>query len=94
MFFLCSAALIRFICFNNVGRWILLSVLVFWAVVQFFCHWYYTIFEVSENKLHGYNQCFQNTLHIIKMSDTRLIPDLYHIILHLLIMNGIVLLIL
>lgn len=71
------------------GAWFLLGVLVFWLVVQFFCHWYYTFFGVSEKKLKGYNDCFKNTVHIIPASETKLIPDLYHIILHLLIILNI-----
>lgn len=64
-----------------------LSVLVYNPV---FCHWYYTIFGASEQKLKGYNECFQGTLRLIPKSDKRLIPDFYHIVLHLLILaNGI-----
>ena len=73
------------------GKWFLLGVLLFWFTVQFFCHWYYTIFGASEKKLKGYNDCFKNTVHIIPASKTKLIPDLYHMILHLLILLNIVL---
>ena len=71
------------------GKWLLLGVLLFWFIVQFFCHWYYTIFGASEKKLKGYNYCFRNTVRIIPASKTRLIPDLYHMILHLLILLNI-----
>lgn len=73
----------------SLGKWFLLGVLVFWFVVQFFCHWYYTLFGASEKKLKGYNDCFKNTVHLIPASETKLIPDLYHIILHLLILLNI-----
>ena len=66
-----------------------MGVLLFWFIVQFFCHWYYTIFGASEKKLKGYNDCFRNTVRIIPASKTRLIPDLYHMILHLLILLNI-----
>ncbi len=72
------------------GRWILLFVLVLWFAVQFFCHWYYTIFGASEKKLQGYNACFEKTIRLIPASKTRLIPDLYHMVLHLLILANIV----
>ncbi|MDD6262512.1 MAG: hypothetical protein PUA83_05445 [Clostridiales bacterium] len=71
------------------GRWLLLGVLLFWFTVQFFCHWYYTVFGASEKKLKGYNDCFKNTVRIIPASETKLIPDLYHMILHLLILLNI-----
>ena len=61
------------------------------AVVQFLCHWYYTIFGASEKKLAGYNRCFKDTIHLFPASETRLIPDLYHIVLHLLILTNLVL---
>ena len=57
---------------------------------QFFCHWYYTIFGASREKLQGYNDCFRDAVRIFPMSETRLVPDLYHIVLHLLILINIV----
>lgn len=71
------------------GKWILLSVLILWFTVQFFCHWYFTIFGASERKLKGYNDCFRHTIHLVPLSETRLIPDLYHIVLHTLILLNI-----
>ena len=73
-----------------VGKWFLLFVLSCWIIVQFFCHWYFTIFGVSEKKLKGYNECFSDTVRFIPASDTKLIPDLYHTILHILILINIV----
>ncbi len=91
-FMLClySAGLISFYCFPAVGKWILFGVLLFWFVVQFFCHWYFTIFGASESKLKGYNSCFEGTVKVFPVSETRLIPDLYHIVLHLMILTNIV----
>lgn len=73
------------------GEWLLLSVLLFWFIVQFFCHWYYTIFGASEKKLKGYNECFKDTIRLIPASDSKLIPDLYHILLHLFLLANILL---
>lgn len=75
---------------HNIGKWILFAVLMFWFIIQFLCHWYYTIFGASEQKIAGYNQCFQNTVRIIPMSDARLIPDFYHTVLHVLILINII----
>ncbi len=72
------------------GRWILLAMLILWFIVEFFCHWYFTIFGASERKLKGYNECFRNTVRLFPMSGTRLVPDLYHIIQHALILLNIV----
>ena len=89
MLCLYSLGLIAFHAFPPAGRWILFGILLLWFVVGFFCHWYFTIFGASETKLKGYNDCFRNTIRIFPMSDTRLIPDLYHIVQHLLILANI-----
>lgn len=89
MLCLYSIGLISYYVFQTVGKWILLVILLFWFVVQFFCHWYYIIFGASEEKLKGYNDCFRNTIHIFPMSEKRLVPDLYHMILHILILVNI-----
>ena len=74
--------------FSPVGKWILFTILLLWFIVQFFCHWYYTIFGASEKKLKGYNDCFRNTVRIFPVSEKRLVPDFYHIILHALILSN------
>ena len=89
MLYLFIVGCITFWAVPFMGKWLLLGVLLFWFIVQFFCHWYYTIFGASEKKLKGYNYCFRNTVRIIPASKTRLIPDLYHMILHLLILLNI-----
>lgn len=80
-----SIGMVLYILFEPVGKWVLLSELALWLVVQFFCHEYFTIFGVSERKLTGYNQCFEGTVKVFPVSETRLIPDLYHIVLHILL---------
>ena len=91
MLCLYSLGFISFHCFQSSGRWILFGILVLWFVVQFMCHWYFTIFGASEKKLQGYNDCFRDSIRLFPMSDKRLIPDLYHIVLHMLILINIVL---
>lgn len=86
-----SLGLIAFHCFQPAGKWILFGILVVWLIIQFMCHWNYTIFGASERKLQGYNDCFRDSVRIFPMSDKRLIPDLYHIVLHILILINIVL---
>lgn len=83
VFFTMGIAL--YACFPQVGCWVLLCELALWLSVQFCCHWRYTIFGVSERKLKGYNKCFEGTVRLFPVSETRLIPDLYHIVLHILI---------
>ena len=92
MLALYSLALAASYVFPSVGKWVLLAVLLLWFIVQFFCHWYYTLFGADEKKLKGYNDCFSGTLRLFPASATRLVPDLYHIVLHLLIVLNILIL--
>ena len=85
-----SLGLIAYHCFQPAGRWILLGILLLWFAVQFMCQWYFTIFGASERKLQGYNDSFRDTVRLFPMSDERLVPDLYHILLHVLILLNII----
>ena len=80
-----------FLLWEPIGKWVLLVELALWLVEQFFCHEYFTIFGSSSKKLKGYNECFEGTVKLFPVSETRLIPDLYHIVLHLLILADLVL---
>lgn len=80
-----------FLLWEPIGKWILLVELILWLVEQFFCHEYYTIFGVRDRKLKGYNACFEGTVKLFPVSETHLVPDLYHIVLHLLILADLVL---
>jgi len=90
MLCLYTIGLIAYYCLQPAGKWILFSILVLWFIVQFMCHWYFTIFGVREQKLKGYNECFRDTIRLFPMSEKRLIPDLYHILLHVLILINII----
>lgn len=89
MLCLYSAGLISYYLIRPIGKWILLGILILWFVVQFFCHWFYTIFGANEKKLKGYNDCFKGTVRLVPEHEKRIVPDLYHIILHLLIILNI-----
>ena len=86
-----TAGIAAFHLFPPAGKWILLGILALWFIGQFRFHWYYTNFGASERKLTGYNECFKGTVRLFPVSETRLVPDFYHIMLHLLILVNIVL---
>ena len=48
------------------------------------------IFGASDKKIKGYNECFRDTIRIFPMSEERLVPDLDHIVLHILILANVV----
>lgn len=91
MLLIYTSGILSYLLFPEIGHWIVLSVLIFWFIVQFFCHWYYTLFGASETKILGYNKCFKNTVHLFPQRDDKIIPDFYHIVLHLLILVNIIL---
>ena len=80
-----------FLLWEPIGKWVLFVELALWLIEQFFCHEYFTIFGSSSKKMRGYNECFDGTVKLFPVSETRLIPDLYHIVLHLLILADLVL---
>lgn len=89
-----TAGLLLYLAGLPAGRWVLAALLLVWLIAQFFSHEYYTLFGASPQKLAGYQQCFANTVKLFAPSSTRLIPDLYHIILHLLIAADLILVLL
>ncbi|MBR2223831.1 MAG: hypothetical protein IJ973_05845 [Christensenellaceae bacterium] len=91
VFCLYSIGLLCYYLLQPFGKWVLFSVLTFWFIVQFFCHWFYTIFGATRKKIQGYNDCFRDTIRLFPMSEKRLIPDLYHIVLHILILINLIL---
>lgn len=74
-----------YLIWEPIGEWVLLIELALWLIEQFLCHEYFTIFGAGAKKLKGYNACFEGTVKLFPVSKTRLIPDFYHIVLHLLI---------
>lgn len=88
-----TGGIVAYVFWKSVGKWVLLAELILWLVAQFFSHEYYTLFGASPQKLKGYNKCFEGTVRLFPVSETRLIPDLYHIVLHLLIAADLALLI-
>lgn len=86
--FLLTIFLILYKFKESIGKWILSIFLVLWFVLQYNSHWRYFLFGAgaTEKGIKNYNMVFGNTHHIIPMSDMRIIPDTYHIILVILIM--------
>ncbi|MDZ7777197.1 MAG: hypothetical protein U5L09_17060 [Bacteroidales bacterium] len=67
-----------------------LSILLLWAVLQYQGNWKYFLFPPSTDVLESYYEHFQGTLRILAESETRIIPDAYHIILGLLLLLNII----
>ena len=75
--------LILFVVREKYGKYPLSAFLLIWIIAQFRVHWYYTIFGATLERIESYNRYYSNTLNLIPSSDIRIIPDLWHIVLHL-----------
>ena len=75
-----------------VGQWMLLGFFILGTIVLFFTTVKYMIFP-NENKIKGYNKYFSKTHHIIKPSDTKLVPDTFHIALLALVPSNLIMVI-
>ena len=74
-----------FLGIREVGKWALLIFYSLWFIALFMNHWKLYLFGASEKKVKGYNDCFENTIKLFRHSEKRIIPDLYHILLTLVV---------
>lgn len=84
-FFIFLVLFVLFILRGKVWNYILASWLFIWFLAQFSSHWYFTMFGPSIGKMNY----FADTIKLIPSSDIY-IPDLYHIILHILILASLI----
>ncbi|WP_406242506.1 hypothetical protein ACF3M2_20175 [Tissierella carlieri] len=74
-------AIVWFLVKERSGKFVLTTWLSMWFATQLYSHWYFTIFGPWEGKI----RYFADTVKLIP-STTVYIPDLYHIVLHILIL--------
>lgn len=85
MFLIYLVAVILFIVKENIGRYFTIGWLMMWFVTQFICHEWYTIFNGGfMGDLEGKIEYFSGTIQWLNIQG-RYIPDVYHTILHILI---------
>ena len=86
-FLIYLVAFVLFLFWKQIGRWIMACYTSLWFVTQFICHEWYTIFNGGfMGSLQGKIDYFADTIHWITV-DGKYIPDLYHTILHVLILS-------
>ncbi len=89
-FLIYLAAVILFMFKENLGKWVAAVWTAMWFVIQFLCHEWYTIFGKGiMGSLEGKIKFFSRTLKWLEI-DGRYIPDVYHTILHILILTVII----
>jgi hypothetical protein len=84
-FLLYITSFMWFIFKDKSGKIILTVFLTLWLSLQIYFHWYFTIFGPWKGKI----QYFSGTIKLFK-SDVIYLADLYHIVLHLLILLALV----
>lgn len=78
-------AFLLFIFKEKIGKHILNVWLLMWFITQFLSHWYFTIIGEGLKKY----EVFKGSIKLIS-STTRYFPDLYHIVLHILILTSLI----
>lgn len=89
-FLIYLAVVILFIVKERIGKWLAIVFLTMWFVIQFICHEWYTIFNGGfMGSLEGKIEYFSGTIQWLQI-DGRYIPDVYHTILHILILCALI----
>ena len=86
-FIIYLVAVMLFIFKEKIGKYVLNIWLLMWFVTQFFSHWIFTINGKGLKKI----EYFKDTIKLVD-STTRYIADVYHIVLHILILIAFVML--
>lgn len=80
-------ALVLFIVTPGIGKFVIFGLMLTGFCIQYYFTFRF-FFKPNENKIAGYNKCFEKTHHIIPPSSKKLIPDTFHLSLFaLLIIN-------
>lgn len=66
----------------------LYNIIIFglWGFLQWNAHWRFLFFQTKLSKIESYYKHFKGTLRIIPELENQIILDLFHIVLHLLIL--------
>ena len=87
-FVLYLAALALFAFWEKIGKWVVTVWLSLWLITQFLSHEWYTIFGGGfMGPIEGKIRRFADTLHWLDI-EGRYVPDVYHTVLHLLILSA------
>lgn len=85
MYFIYLALFIFFLVKDKYGKYLLTIFCLLWLITQLMFHEYFTLFGASTEKLTQYQSNFFHTVQMFPHPESIIVPDLYHIILHLLI---------
>jgi len=81
---------VLFIFKERIGKWLAIVWFAMWFAIQFICHEWYTIFNGGfMGTLQGKIDYFSGTIQWLQI-EGRYIPDVYHTILHILILCALI----
>lgn len=84
-FLIYLVSMILFIVKEEIGKWFVIGCMSMWFLIQFICHEWYTIFNGGfMGTLEGKIKYFSGTIQWLQI-EGKYIPDVYHTILHILI---------
>lgn len=85
-FLIYLATIILFAVKEHIGKWLSIGWLSLWFFIQFICHEWYTLFNDGfMGNLQSKIEYFARTMQWIRI-EGKYIPDIYHTILHILIL--------
>ena len=85
-FLIYLAAMILFFTKEKIGKSIVIGWMSMWFVIQFMCHEWYSIFNCGfMGTLEGKIEYFSGTIQWLQI-EGKYVPDVYHTILHILIL--------
>ena len=85
-FLIYLVTVILFIVKVQIGKWFVAVWTSLWFIIQFLCHEWYSIFNSGiMGSIEGKIEYFSGTLQWIRI-EGKYIPDIYHTILHILIL--------
>ena len=85
-FLIYLAAMILFFTKEKIGKRIVIGWMPMWFVIQFMCHEWYSIFNCGfMGTLEGKIEYFSGTIQWLQI-EGKYVPDVYHTILHILIL--------
>ncbi|MHA1397338.1 MAG: hypothetical protein ACTSSF_06485 [Candidatus Heimdallarchaeaceae archaeon] len=88
--FILLIALVGFALNRPFGDWLLFFSLLIWAYIQYKKHWYWVTNEPNQATFQKYKEEYGNNLFLFPLKEERIIPDFYHITLHLLALGNFV----
>ena len=86
LFLIYLVTMILFFVKEKIGKWLVIGWMSMWLLIQIMCHEWYTFFDSGfMGTLEGKIKYFSGTIQWIQI-EGKYVPDVYHTVLHILIL--------